>query len=246
MPENAEPAASVVEPGNLVRPPQWRGLEQVAGIAHDMRAPLATITTSAELLEQDLTAEDSAHLVNVIQRQALRLQQMIQDLAEFIRLPESGIRLRHEVVDLADILREVTAGFQSFTTTHQLMVELPAAPVPAKVDCEKVRRILQNLLGNAFQYSPRGSSVFARLRLSSKGADGVVIEVEDEGGGVAVEDREKVFEPFLRLEDSRGSGQGLGLHIVKRFTEAHGGRVWIESGESGGARFCVALPPGTE
>jgi len=226
----------------VVRPLQWRGLEQVAGIAHDMRAPLATITTSAELLEQDLNADESAHLVNVIQRQAYRLQQMIQDLAEFIRLPENGINIRAEEVDLTDLVREVAAGFQSFTTTHHLTIELPDAAISALVDGEKVRRILQNLLGNAFQYSPRGTSVLARLCLSRSGANEVVIEVEDEGSGVPEADRENVFEPFVRLDAGSGNGQGLGLHIVRRFTEAHGGRAWVEDGERGGARFCVALP----
>ena len=100
-------------------------------------------------------------------------------------------------------------------------------------------RRIQNLLGNAFHYSPHGSAVFARLCLR-RGMRGLaVIEVEDEGPGVPADSRKDVFEPFMRLEGSAGSGQGLGLYIVRCLAEAHDGKVWVESGAAGGARFCV-------
>jgi signal transduction histidine kinase len=233
---NETPVADTV-----IRPAQWRGLEAVASIAHDMRAPLATITTSAELLEQDLAADDSAHLVSVIQRQAFRLQQMIQDLAEYINIPSAGIKLRPEVIDLSEALREVGAEFQRFKMTHRLTIEAPAAPVLAQADPEKIRRIVQNLLGNAFQYTPRGSNVSARIRLDSANPAQAVLEVEDEGPGVPAAQREEVFRPFVRL-GGQGSGQGLGLYIVSCLAEAHGGHAWVEEGVSGGARFCVSLP----
>lgn len=101
----------------VIRPAQWGGIEAVAGIAHDMRAPLATITTSAELLESDLGADDWRQLVGVIHRQAGRLQQMIQDLADYLNLPDRGISLRPEVLDLSELVRDVGAEFQKFKTT---------------------------------------------------------------------------------------------------------------------------------
>jgi two-component system OmpR family sensor kinase len=210
-------------------------------MAHDMRGPLATITTSAELLEQNLVAEDSAHLITIIQRQALRLQQMIQDLSESMSTPDSSIQIHPEVTDLGELIREIGSEFQRLEVGHTLTLELPAAPVPANVDTEKVRRILQNLLRNAFQYSPVGTIVTLRLRLHLD-KPSAVMEVEDQGPGVPESAREDVFKRFRRLNASDGYGHGLGLYIVRSLAEAHGGFAWVETGSLGGARFCVSLP----
>ena len=219
---------------------RWGGMELMASIAHDMRTPLATITTSAELLEQNLGAEDEARLLTVIQRQALRLQQMIQDLAEFIHEPDVGVKLRPQLVDLGGLVREVTSEYQRLHTSHHLTLELPMAQLPANIDAEKVRRIVQNLVANACQYAPAGTTIAVRVRLSNRRQ--AVLEVEDEGAGIPKALRRKIFEPFFRISDSVGHGQGLGLYIVRALAEAHGGSVWVEEGSAGGARFCVTLP----
>jgi signal transduction histidine kinase len=213
----------------------------VAGLAHDMRSPLATITTSAELLENNLTHEESTYFVNVIQRQAIRLQQMVQDLAEYLNVP-TGLHLHTEEVDLGELMMDVCSDFQRLRTTHCLRLDLPATAAPVRVDGEKVRRIIQNLLNNAFQYAPNGTSVLARLNLAPRDKGFVLIEVEDEGPGVPESARREIFEPFLRLEGSHGIGQGLGLYIVQQLANAHGGAAWAETAPSGGARFCVSIP----
>jgi signal transduction histidine kinase len=217
----------------------WCSFEQAAAIAHDMRTPLSTITTSAELLEQEMHGNESAELLRVIQRQTYRLQEMIQNLAESLRSPEEGVILRARVHDLAGIIREVITEFRGIARDHSLCADLTPSPVRAYVDAEKVRRILQNLLFNAMQYSPKGTSI--SVRLSVTGAEEALIEVEDEGPGVPEASRDEIFAPFMRLERSWNSGQGLGLHIVRSFAIAHHGRAWVEDGTVG-ARFCVALP----
>jgi signal transduction histidine kinase len=230
----AVPEAALVQNATAV---PWLSLEQVASIAHDMRTPLATITTSAELLELELCSEDSARLVSVIQRQTLRLQRMIQDLAEYLKCPSETVVLRTESVDLAEVVKEVVAEIRAIAGSHHLDLETPDSGLRASIDADKVRRILQNLIYNALQYSPRGTTVFVSLHSNASGA---LIEVEDEGPGVPEAAREGIFRPFVRLDD-RCRGQGLGLHIVRRFAAAHGGNAWVESGAIG-ARFCVSLP----
>ncbi|MEX1254752.1 MAG: HAMP domain-containing sensor histidine kinase [Dehalococcoidia bacterium] len=217
-------------------------IEFAAAVAHDMRGPLTTIATSAELLEQELQPDDSTHLITVIQRQAQRLQNMIQDLVEYANLESGEIRLHPAVVDLTDLVREICKEYQEFQPTHRLMVELPASGLKVRADRDKLRRMLENLLNNAFKYSPRGSTVLARLRMPDSAHPEVALEVEDEGPGIPEEMRTVVFKPFVRLAGANGGGQGLGLHIVKSLAEAHGGRAWVESGAADGARFCIALP----
>jgi signal transduction histidine kinase len=225
----------------VIRPAEWQGLRPVAGLAHDMRSPLATIATSAELFEGQLSHEESAYFLNVIRRQAFRLQQMVQDLAEYLDVP-TGLHLHPEDVDLGELMVGVCRDFQSLRTTHSLRVELPAAAALVRVDGEKVRRIIQNLLNNAFQYSPGGTSVLAKLSVAATHKGFAVIEVEDEGPGIPANARREIFQAFLRLEGSRGVGHGLGLYIVEELVRAHGGEVWVETASSGGARFCVSIP----
>ena len=236
-------APEIVAPSEamVIRPAEWQGLRPVAGLAHDMRSPLATIATSAELFEGQLSQEESAYLLNVIRRQAFRLQQMVQDLAEYLDVP-SGLHLHPEDVDLCELMAGVCRDFQSLRTTHRLRVELPAATALARVDGEKVRRVIQNLLSNAFQYSPNGTSVLAKLEVSYTNGAFAIMRVEDEGPGIPENARREVFQPFLRLEGSRGVGHGLGLYIVEELVKAHGGEVWVETASAGGAQFCVSIP----
>jgi signal transduction histidine kinase len=143
-------------------------------------------------------------------------------------------------------VREVCKEYQEFQQSHRLMVELPASSLKVRADRDKVRRMLENLLNNAFKYSPRSSTVLARLRMPDSQRSEVALEVEDWGPGIPEDMRTTVFRPFVRLAGANGGGQGLGLHIVKSLAEAHGGRAWVEAGASGGARFCIALPAAEE
>jgi signal transduction histidine kinase len=230
-----------VTPPYVEPAPAWSGLEQVAAIVHDMKTPLATITTSAELLELDLDAEDSAHFISIIRRQACRLQRMVEDLAASMRTPQVEVTLGCETVDLTKFIHELAAESWRMVGSHSLRLDLPPARVPASVDVEKVRRIFENLIRNALQYSPNDTTITIGLRVDAQ-AGRAVLRVEDEGPGVPESAREEIFKPFVRLQPQHSrSGEGLGLYIVRRFAVAHGGEAWVEDGAVG-ARFCVVLP----
>ena len=111
---------------------------------------------------------------------------------------------------------------------------LPASSVLVDVDPSKVRRILENLLRNASKYTPARTAVRATLRVDSTEKT-VTIEIEDEGTGIPEESRIAVFSPYVRLDTTKGRGEGLGLSIVKQLAEVHGGQVWVEDGSAGGA-----------
>ena len=109
------------------------------------------------------------------------------------------------------------------------------------LDLDQIDQVVTNLIENALVYSPPGTDITVS---SARWRDAVEVRVTDHGPGVPVEDRERVFEPFVRGETSREGGSGLGLAIARAFVDAHGGTIWIEGAPSGGASFVFRLPKG--
>lgn len=227
------------EQAELVRLRGWSNRDALAGLTHDINSTLATITASAELLEQNPATEDSRFLTNLILRQVSCLQNMIQELSEAVTVNRLELVLREEHIDLSSLVKETVVDAQRLVNSHQFHVEVPSA-APAKVDCDKVRRILRNLLDNACRYSPAGTSIYVRLRHTTTDKE-AIIEIEDEGPGIPEEMRSKIFNPFVRLDAASGSGHGLGLYVVQQLAAAHGGEACVEEGRLG-TRFKVSLP----
>jgi two-component system OmpR family sensor kinase len=143
-------------------------------------------------------------------------------------------------VNLAALVSECVREQRPRADDKDITVRTSLAPVTLKGDDALLRRMLSNLLGNALKYTPRGGSIDVSLER----ADGeVVLRVADTGPGIPAEDRERVFERFVRLDPARGAGgAGLGLAIARWVAEAHSGRVRIVSSGSGGSVFAVSLP----
>jgi two-component system sensor histidine kinase KdpD len=217
------------------------GLEFVAGIAHDLKTPLATIATSAELLEQDVDGTTSSHLIKVIQRQAERINLMILELSEHVRAQSNDLSLNYQYFDLGDLIDDAVADVRRSVTSHEIALHLPDEPIRIFGDQGKLRRVVDNLLRNASLYSVPASLIMVNATPDPE-ANEVLIKVEDEGPGIPAAMRTRIFDPFVRLEDRPDQGQGLGLQIVKLLSEAHGGHAWVEPSPLGGSCFCVALP----
>ena len=230
-----------------LRRAEKRGHESLAVLAHELRSPLAALTASLDQLQSDVAAvADGSSAMPAVQRQLGHLRQIIDDVLEVSRLERGKQRLRSSPLDLAAVVRDALddCGPALAAADVELIAELPTAPVPLVGDASRLAQVLTNLLENARKFTPRGGWV--RVSLVADGsAREAVLTVTDSGAGIEPALLGAVFEPFQQAEHAavRGAGLGLGLAIVHRLVELHGGRVSAYSaGRNRGTTITMRLP----
>ena len=210
-------------------------------VSHDLRTPLTSILGSALTLEQgaeSLSREDGLDLIHRVAANARKLERLLADLLDLDRLQRGIIAPQRRPTDIGELVRQVAAESDLLAGRT---VEIEAPSIVLALDAAKVERIVENLLANASRHTPDGSSLWVRV-VPEDG--GITIVVEDDGPGVPAELREAVFEPFRQgpaSEPVHSPGVGVGLSLVARFAELHGGRAWVEERAGGGASFRVFL-----
>ena len=203
-----------------------------AGLAHELRNPLASLSGSIELL-RDQGPEDGRRLMDIALREAARLNDLVSEFLRFARPPP----LRRERTDLSGLVAETLDVFAHDPEAAGVRLERALEAAPVECDPGQIRQVLWNLLRNAAQaVGPGGGRV--RVACAPEGDGGASFEVADDGPGIAREDLARVFLPF---HTTKSTGSGLGLAIVQRIVDAHGGRVTVESTPGEGARFRVHL-----
>jgi PAS domain S-box-containing protein len=212
-------------------------------VSHDLRTPLAAILGLAVTLERtdvQLDESDTHDLARRIADNARKLDRLVTNLLDLDRLARGIVEPKLHATDVGALVRRVLAESELLADAR---VETDIAEVVASVDGAKVERIVENLLANASRHTPNGTTVWIRVQAVS---DGVLIVVEDDGPGVEPALHEAIFEPFRQGPDApqHSPGVGVGLALVRRFSELHGGRAWVEGREGGGASFRVLLPDG--
>ncbi|MFL5767711.1 MAG: sensor histidine kinase [Actinomycetota bacterium] len=220
-----------------------RGLNEMKdtllhAVSHDLRNPLTAIIGSVQTLERgsqlQLTPDQTEGLLQAIDSSARKLHRMISDLLDLERLDRGDVAADRHPTDLRDLTRRMVQE-ATFLENHPARVE--SERVVLSVDRGKVERIIENLLVNAAKYTPTASPVCIRVNAVDGGA---VISVEDEGPGVPDELKETIFQPFRQAEKG-SAGAGIGLSLVAKFAELHGGRAWVEDRPGGGASFRIFL-----
>ena len=213
-------------------------------VSHDLRTPLTSILGSALTLEQtelELPREDALDLVGRIAANARKLERLLSDLLDLDRLQRGIISPQRRPTDLAELVHRSVDGTENPGNRD---IEVEVESITVSVDAAKVERILENLVSNAIRHTPDGTKIWIR----GFGQDGgVMLIVEDEGNGIPSDLHEAVFEPFRQAPGSSSGhspGVGVGLSLVRRFAELHGGRAWLEDREGGGSSFHVFLPGG--
>jgi signal transduction histidine kinase len=215
-----------------------------AGVSHELRTPLAQILLFGETLmfERTRSERERRAAAEVIVRETRRLMHLVENALHFTRADRQLLHFTPESIDLGAMTREILVSFAPLAWAAKVTLrEAIDEPAPALIDAAAYRQIVLNLLENAVRYGPVGQTVTVRVERMEGGAR---VVVEDEGPGIAVGDRERVWSPFVRLTSQRQSamGTGIGLAVVRDLTSRHSGRARVERAESGGARFVVELP----
>ncbi|MBA3553085.1 MAG: PAS domain S-box protein [Actinobacteria bacterium] len=228
---------------------QLRSLDELRttflhAVSHELRTPLASVLGLALTLEREdleLPRDEFRELLGRLAGNARKLDRLLSDLLDLDRLDRGILEPRRRPTDMSELARRVLDNSE---VARDRPVTIDAERLVIAVDASKVERILENLLANALRHTPPGSPVTVRV---SAMEDGVVVAVEDEGPGIPSGFRRTIFEPFSRGPEApdHSPGVGIGLSLVARFAELHGGRAWVEGRTGGGASFCVFLPEGS-
>jgi len=210
-----------------------------AGIAHEIRNPLASISGSIQLLSRDLTlAPEDQRLMNIVLREIGRLDSLISDFLIFAR-PQNPRPERKDLSELAASTVELFLGRRGEVPGPTITTDF-CTPLPVMIDERLLHQVLLNLLRNAVEAMGEEGTVLVSTRQRGTLAD---LMVEDEGPGIPADVVKRIFDPFFTTKQR---GTGLGLSIVYQIIEGHGGKIHVENKESRGTRFHVVLPLDTE
>lgn len=220
--------------------------EFLATLAHELRNPLAPICTALNIIKQPAISERTrCESIAMMQRQVNQMVRLVDDLLDVARITTGKMALRVAPVDLTEALRSAIESSRPLIDEmgHRLVVNLPATPMPMEADLTRLAQIFLNLLNNAAKYSDRGGQITLGARVEGHDA---IVSVKDQGIGVRADMLPRLFEMFVQsdraLTRARG-GLGVGLSLVKRLVELHGGRVHaISEGPGKGSEFIVRLP----
>jgi len=212
-------------------------------VSHELRTPLAAIVGIGITLEQkgdSLATQDRNDLYTRLVVNARKLNRLLDDLLDLDRLTHGIVTPKRRPTDVAALAKRIAEDWGLLSDRQPQVV---AEPVTVSIDPAKVERIVENLLSNAARHTPQETPVWVRVERSPNG-DGVLLAVEDAGAGIPEELRDSVFEPFRQGPDAPpyAPGVGIGLTLVARFAELHGGKAWVEERPGGGSSFRVLIP----
>ena len=227
--------------------------EFLAMLAHELRNPLAPIMNAAHVMRIHAPSDDTLlWAIGMVERQTRHLTHLVDDLLDVSRITRGKIELQHELVTLRSVMQNVAESSRPYMQerSHEFIIEPPEENLWLDADPIRLEQILNNLLHNAAKYTPRGGRITFNARREEPGKDfpagAALIRVRDTGIGIAPEMLRRVFDVFSQAErtlDRAEGGLGLGLTLVRRLTEMHGGKVEAHSDGLGhGSEFVLRLP----
>lgn len=217
----------------------------LATVAHELRNPIATMSSGIHVLEREPVLSDGGHrALGAMRRQTQQMTRLVGDLMDLTRIRSHLLAITHEEVDLCQLIESAveSCGELSRQKRVQVTVHWPERPMPVLGDAGRLIQVFGNLLTNAIKFSPEGAAVTIAAMRSGPFH---TVAVTDQGAGIEHDMLNTVFEPFVQAPAGRSqqTGLGIGLALVKHLVEAHGGEVWATSAGPGhGAEFFVQLP----
>jgi two-component system, OmpR family, sensor histidine kinase KdpD len=217
----------------------------LSSISHDLRTPLASIKASASsLLQEDVQWSDDERrsFTLAIEREADRLNRLVANLLDMSRIEGGALKPEKEWYPIDELIHDVLGHMQPILLDRVVQTHIPDDLPPVQLDYLEIEQVLTNLIENTVRYTPSDSSIDVSVHIEG---DQIVISVADRGPGIPSADLERVFDKFYRVlgrRAERPTGSGLGLAVSKGLIEAHGGRIWAENREGGGAIFRFTLP----
>ncbi len=218
----------------------------IAWTSHDLRTPLTSIRVMVEALNDGLVEDDEnrQRYYRTIRAEVVAMNQLIDDLFELAQLEAGGDTFSMDEHNLSDLISDTLEAFRLVAERRAIQLDGDVGPDidPVIMNASKISRVLDNLVQNAIQNTPKGGTIQLSVgRISGS----VEVSVSDSGTGIPEEDLMRVFEKFYRAEPARSrssGGSGLGLAIAKGIVEAHGGSIQAENGQNGGAIVTFSLP----
>jgi len=213
-------------------------------LSHELKTPLTALREGAELLHDEVGGPLSAsqrRVVEIMRDNSVKLQRLIEELLDYQRALHAAAALEVKSVSLQSLVQEAMRSHELAAQAKGLRIAVDAQAATVEADPEKLRSVMDNLIGNAVKFTPAGGNVAVLARST---LDEALIDVIDSGPGVPAEERDSIFDSFFRgraKASARVEGSGLGLAIAREFVEAHGGRISVLAGERG-AHFRVSLP----
>jgi signal transduction histidine kinase len=221
--------------------------EFLAIVSHDLRSPLDVIVINAALLGENAPPGPvQARLqkwAKNIERSAGSMERLLSDLLDVARFEGGDFAIRPQLHDAVGLVKASVETFAPLASHYglRLDVDIPAEPVMASYESDRMVQVMSNIVRNAIQFTRPGGSIVISL---TPLPDGCRIAVSDTGQGIREQELSKIFERFRQLKAGDRRGLGLGLYIAKRIVDAHRGKIWVESAVGRGSTFFIDLPDG--
>ena len=226
------------------REEEW--LRFIDTLSHELKTPLTSIIAAAGLLEEELqtTADESQHkLIQTIIRNSSSLETRLAELLDIVKTGSGKLQLQLEPVDMKSLVLGTCMQISPLLHNkgQQLTTDLPESLPIIRGDGQRLEQVLLNLMNNATKFTPDSGKITVRVRQHD---DGIKVDVQDDGIGIAKDQQNMLFKPYSRLDSDRQRhpGLGLGLALSKQVIELHGGRIWVDSESGRGSTFSFFLP----
>jgi len=243
MAEHLEATRSELEEQNAqLRESERLKSDLVNTVSHELRTPLSGVLGFTKLLlSREFDPETRRHYLGIVDAQARRLSDLLDDFLDVRRIEEGRFERARELVDMATLLQEEAQLYSQQSPRHEVAVEIDHAPLAVVGNPDRLRQVIGNLISNAIKYSPQGGIVSVTAEREN---GSVRVEVHDDGMGIPLSQQPQIFTKFFRGDAAASgiTGTGLGLAVSRDIVESHGGRIGFKSAEGKGTTFFVELP----